>query len=189
MARIRPDQHETVDQMKNLFLTMPSGEQTPLEQVAIIQGDLSPSEIWHRNRSRMIQVSANLGTTSLEGAAGHVRQALRQVSFPSEYYAEIGGQYEDMVAANRDFWKALILTIFLVFMVMACQFESYSQPLVIMGTVLLSAIGAIAALCLCSIPVTMGVSVGLLMLGGIVVNNGIMLMDRLNILKQERPDA
>jgi HAE1 family hydrophobic/amphiphilic exporter-1 len=159
----------------------------PLAQVATFQGDLSPSEIWHRNRARMIQVSANLGTMSLDSAARQVRQAMRHVSFPAEYYADIGGQFEDMTAANRDFWKALLLTVFLVFMVMACQFESYIQPLVIMGTVLLSMIGAVAALCLCGITVTMGVSVGLLMLGGIVVNNGIMLMDRVNSLRRADP--
>lgn len=188
VVRIRPDQHETVEQLKRLLLTMPSGEPIPLIQVARIEGDLSPSEIWHRNRARMIQVSGNLGETSLETAARHVKGAIQKTSFPNEYYADIGGQYEDMMAANRDFWKALMLTVFLVFMVMACQFESTSQPLVIMGTVLLSVIGAVAALCLCGITVTMGVSVGLLMMGGIVVNNGIMLMDRLNTLKRLRPD-
>jgi HAE1 family hydrophobic/amphiphilic exporter-1 len=188
VVRIRPDQRETIEQMRNLLLTTSWGESIPLTHVAMIQGDLSPSEIWHRNRARMIQVSANLGMTSLETAARRVKEAIRKVSFPSEYYADIGGQYEDMMAANRDFWKALMLTVFLVFMVMACQFESYSQPLVIMGTVMLSAIGAIAALCLFGITVTMGVSVGLLMLGGIVVNNGIMLMDRLNTLLKARPE-
>jgi HAE1 family hydrophobic/amphiphilic exporter-1 len=188
VVRVRPDQHETIEQLKTLMISLPNGESVPLEQVAIIQGDLSPSEVWHRNRSRMIQVSANLGTTSLETAATRVRQALQKISFPPEYYAEIGGSYAELTAANHDFWKALLLTAFLVFMVMACQFESYAQPLVIMGTVLLSMIGAVAALCLCQTTVTLGVSVGLLMLGGIVVNNGIMLMDRLNSLRRAHPE-
>jgi len=188
VVRVRPDQHETVDQMKTLILHAPVGGSIPLAQVVEVRGDLSPSEIWHRNRARMIQVSANLGTTSLESAAGRVRAAISKISFPPEYYADIGGQFEEMTAANRDFWRALVLTVFLVFMVMACQFESYAQPLVIMGTVLLSLIGAVAALCLCGTTVTMGVSVGLLMLGGIVVNNGIMLMDRMNVLRRENPE-
>jgi hydrophobic/amphiphilic exporter-1 (mainly G- bacteria), HAE1 family len=187
VVRLRPDQRETVEQLKNLLLTSGTGQAIPLEQVARIQGDLSPSEIWHRNRARVIQVSANLGSTSLETAAQQVRSLLKQVSFPSEYYADIGGQYEDMQAADREFWRALILTVFLVFAVMACQFESFAQPLVIMATVPLSAIGAVAALCLFGSTVTLGVSVGLLMLGGIVVNNGIMLIDRTNALRAAEP--
>ena len=187
VVRVRPEQRETVNHLKNLMITTRGGEQIPLRNIASVEGDLSPSEIWHRNKSRMIQVSANLGAASLAAAADRIRGIVDQISFPPEYYADIGGQYEDMVAANRDFWRALALTIFLIFMVMACQFESLSQPFVIMGTVLLSAIGAVAALLLFKTEVTLGVLVGLLMLGGIVVNNGIMLIDRINSLKKANP--
>jgi HAE1 family hydrophobic/amphiphilic exporter-1 len=131
----------------------------------------------------MIQVSANLGETSLEAAARRVKAVLRDLSFPSEYYADIGGQYEDLVQAGRDFWLALALALFLVFTVMACQFESLRDPLIIMGTVPLAAIGAVAALALAGSTVTLGVSVGLLMLGGIEVNKGIILIDRMRSLE------
>ena len=124
VVRLAPAQRETLDQMKTLLLALPTGEQVPLANVAKIEGDLSPSEIWHRNRARMIQVSANLGGTSLESAAKAVKGVLKQVSFPAEYYADIGGQYEDLVQADKDFWKAMVLTLFLVFLVLACQFES-----------------------------------------------------------------
>jgi HAE1 family hydrophobic/amphiphilic exporter-1 len=137
----------------------------------------------------MIQVSANLGATSLEEAAQGVKAVLAKVSFPPEYYADIGGQYEDMVQADRDFWRAMVLTVFLVFLVMACQFESYVRPFILMAAVPLSVIGAVAALCLFNTTVTLGVSVGLLMLGGIEVNKGIMLMDRVEILRGLHPTA
>jgi HAE1 family hydrophobic/amphiphilic exporter-1 len=189
VVRLEPSQRETLDQMKNLLLSLPTGEQVPLANVAQIEGDLSPSEIWHRNRARMIQVSANLGNTSLESAAKAVKEALKQVSFPPEYYADIGGQYEDLVQADKDFWKAMALTLFLVFLVMACQFESYSQPFVIMATVPLSLIGAVAALGVFGATVTLGVSVGLLMLGGIEVNKGIMLIDRIHLIQAENPEG
>ncbi len=187
VVRLAPAQRETLDQMKTLLLALPTGEQIPLANVAKIEGDLSPSEIWHRNRARMIQVSANLGGTSLEAAAKAVKGVLKQVSFPPEYYADIGGQYEDLVQADKDFWKAMVLTLFLVFLVMACQFESYTQPFVIMATVPLSLIGAVAALGVFGATVTLGVSVGLLMLGGIEVNKGIMLIDRIHLLQAENP--
>jgi hydrophobic/amphiphilic exporter-1 (mainly G- bacteria), HAE1 family len=90
-----------------------------------------------------------------------------------------------MLQADRDFRRALLLTLFLVFLVMACQFESIARPFVVMGTVVLSALGAVAALALCGVTVTAGVLVGLLMLGGIVVNNGIMYVDRVQQMKAE----
>jgi HAE1 family hydrophobic/amphiphilic exporter-1 len=189
VVRLEPSQRETLDQLKILLLSLPSGEQIPLAHVARIEGDLSPSEIWHRNRARMIQVSANLGGTSLESAAKMVKKTLTQVSFPAEYYADIGGQYEDLVQADKDFWKAMALTLFLVFLVMACQFESYLQPFIIMATVPLSLIGAVAALGISGATVTLGVSVGLLMLGGIEVNKGIMLIDRIHLLKIATPNV
>ena len=187
VVRLAPAQRETLDQMKTLLLSLPTGEQVPLANVAKIEGDLSPSEIWHRNRARMIQVSANLGGTSLESAAKAVKEVLKKVSFPPEYYADIGGQYEDLVQADKDFWKAMALTLFLVFLVLACQFESYTQPFIIMATVPLSLIGAVAALGVFGATVTLGVSVGLLMLGGIEVNKGIMLIDRIHLLQAENP--
>jgi len=185
VVRLNPAQRETVAQLKNLIVSSPTGEQVFVENTATVRADLSPSEIWHRNRSRVIQVSANLGSSSLETAAKAVKGVLAGVSFPTDYYADIGGQYEEMVQSNRDFWKALVLTIYLIFMVLACQFESVPRPLVIMAAVPLSVIGAVAVLVLWGTTVTMGVSVGLLMLGGIVVNHSIMLLDRILVLKAQ----
>jgi HAE1 family hydrophobic/amphiphilic exporter-1 len=132
----------------------------------------------------MIQVSANLGNIPLENAAKVCKDIIKQIKFPQDYYADIGGDYEQMVDANKSFWQALILTVVLIYMVMACLFESIIQPFIIMMTVALSIIGAVAALVFSGSTVTLGVSIGLLMLGGIVVNNGIMLVARINTLKE-----
>ncbi|MCP4481614.1 MAG: efflux RND transporter permease subunit [bacterium] len=125
-----------------------------------------------------------MGSLSLTEAATECKKIFEGITFPSEYYAEIGGNYEELVQSNRNFWQALIVTVILIFGVMAVLFESYSEPIIIMITVILSIIGAVFSLLLSQSVVTLGVSIGMLMLSGIVVNNGIMLIDRINSLKR-----
>ncbi len=187
IVRLKPEQCRTIEQLKNLGLVSPEGFSVPVEHISRLEFGLSPSEIWHRNKTRMIQVSANLGLLPLGLAAKRAQAAIAQVKFPEDYYADIGGDYENMVQASRSFWQAMGMTILLVFVVMACLFESLRQPLIIMITVLLAGIGAVAALVLTASAATLGVSIGLLMLGGIVVNNGIMLVDRINALRKQAP--
>jgi hydrophobic/amphiphilic exporter-1 (mainly G- bacteria), HAE1 family len=141
---------------------------------------LAPSEIWHRNKSRMIQVSGSIGKLSLEEAANKAMKAMEGVSFPKGYYSDIGGDYQDLVTSQKAFKRAIVITIFLVFVVMACIFESLYQPFIIMFTVLLSVFGAIAGLIISNSVVSSGVLIGMLMLGGIVVNNGIILISSMN---------
>ncbi|MCK5218957.1 efflux RND transporter permease subunit [bacterium] len=187
IVRLKPEQCRTIGQLKNLGLVSPAGFSVPVEHISRLEFGLSPSEIWHRNKTRMIQVSANLGLLPLGLAAKRVQAVIAQVDFPEDYYADIGGDYESMVQANRSFWQAMVMTILLVFVVMACLFESLRQPLIIMITVLLAGIGAVAGLVLTASAATLGVSIGLLMLGGIVVNNGIILVDRINAMRKKSP--
>ncbi|MCK5240959.1 efflux RND transporter permease subunit [bacterium] len=188
IVRLDPKQCETIEQLRQIMLMSEKDGHMPIEHIAKLHFGLSPSEIWHRNKSRMIQVSANLGKRPLGDAAEDIKAAIHAINFPDDYYADIGGDYEQMVAADKSFKLALGLTIILVFMVMAGLFESLIQPFIIMITVVLSGIGAVTALVLTHTTMTLGVSIGLLMLGGMVVNNGIILIDRINQLKAEHPD-
>ncbi|MCJ7646182.1 efflux RND transporter permease subunit, partial [bacterium] len=106
-----------------------------------------------------------------------------------DYYFEFGGDYQEMIQNEKEFKFALWVMVFLVFVVLACLFESYSQPIIIMLTVPMGAIGAISALFITHKPVTMGVFIGLIMLGGIVVNNAIILIDRINHLKSKEESS
>lgn len=187
VVRLIPAQCQTVEQLKMLPLASAQGFFVPLEQAARLEFGLSPSEIWHRNKTRMIQVSANLGSMPLGLAAQSAQKVIQSVKFPEDYYADIGGDYENMVQAGRNFTQALLLTVILIFAVMACQFESVSQPFIITITILLAGIGAIAALAVTKSTITLGVSIGMLMLGGMVVNSGIILVDRINTLRAAYP--
>jgi hydrophobic/amphiphilic exporter-1 (mainly G- bacteria), HAE1 family len=186
IVRLDPTQCKSLESLNNLFLITQDGETITPMHISKFEFGTASSEVWHRNKSRVIQVSANT-KLSLDKSAKSAKQAMKNVKFPEGYYADIGGDYDDMKESNKSFSYAMIITILLIFIVLASLFESLSQPFIIMITVLLSVIGAVASLCFSSTTVTLGVMVGVLMLSGIVVNNGIMLVDRINILRAKEP--
>lgn len=183
IARIDEKYRRTFKDLKNLVLTTPEGDQIFLKQVADFVYDLGPSEIWRKGKSRMIQLSANVGNLSLGKAVRTIEEGLTDIEFPEDYYYKFGGTYPQLVESQKQFLPTILLMLALVYMVLAGLFESYKQPLVIMLAVPLSMMGVVIALTLAKKAVSMGVVVGLVLLGGIVVNNGIILIDRINQLK------
>jgi len=185
IARLDERHRRNFEDLKKLTLDTPSGAQIYLEQVADFNFALSPSEIWRKDKIRMIQVSALRGRLALGTAVEKIKKSIAQIKPPKDYYFEFGGDYQEMVQNEKEFKFALWVMVFLVFIVLACLFESYSQPIIIMATVPMGAIGAILALFIMHKPVTMGVFIGLIILGGIVVNNAIILLDRINRLRSK----
>jgi HAE1 family hydrophobic/amphiphilic exporter-1 len=130
----------------------------------------------------MIQVSANRGYLAFGTAAERVKEQLKDMKFPIDYYWKFGENYWRMVRNQRELTFALILTVILIYLVLASLFESYLQPFIIMATVPLAAIGVLLALDFLKRSVNVGVLMGAMMLGGIVVNNAIILIDEINRL-------
>ncbi|MFC1484833.1 efflux RND transporter permease subunit [bacterium] len=183
VVRVMPKNREDVKSLKNLSIK--GRDKTgfftfPVDHIASLGFGLSPSEIWHKNKERMIQVSAGIGNSSLEQAGILAREVIEQIEFPENYYADIGGEYKDMLRSQKSFKKAIVLTVFFVFAVMASIFESLLIPFIIMFTVLLSSIGAVYSLIISNSIISAGVLVGMLMIGGIIVNNGIILISCIN---------
>jgi len=116
-----------------------------------------------------------------------IGQVMKDLKFPKDYFWQFGGNYDKMIRNQKELSFALILSLVLVYMILASLFESFSQPFIILTTVPLAAIGAIIALRITHKPVGTGVLIGAIMLGGIVVNNAIILVDRINFLKRKRP--
>jgi len=185
IARLDERHRRDLEDLKKLTLDTPSGAQIYLEQIADFNFALSPSEIWRKDKSRMIQVSAHRGRLALGTAVERIKKSLANIKPPKDYYYEFGGDYQEMVQNEKEFKFALWVMVLLVFIVLASLFESYSQPIIIMVTVPMAAIGAILALFLTHKPVTMGVFIGIIMLGGIAVNNAIILVDRINHLRRK----
>jgi HAE1 family hydrophobic/amphiphilic exporter-1 len=125
-------------------------------------------------------VTATSSGADLGGLSKRIEAELASLQLPDDVTVELGGQKREMDAAQSSMQGALLLALFLVYVVMACQFESLLQPLVILITMPLAVIGVVAALVVFSIPISVIVFIGLILLAGIVVNNAIVLIDRCN---------
>ncbi len=184
IARLDEKHRKTFKDVHKLVMSGDDGSRTLLDQVVNFKYGLGPSEIWRKNKMRMIQTSANIGKYPLSKAGDLTREALGDMKFPEGYYYRLGGDYPTMVATQKQFWRIIWLIFVLIYLVLASLFESYYQPAIIMISVPLAIIGVVAALYLTGKSVGMGVLVGLMMLGGIVVNNAILLVDHTNRLRK-----
>lgn len=155
----------------------------PLRAVAKVEMVQGPAEIRRIKNTRAIVINATGKGLDLGGISDDIQGALANMSVPDEVTVEIGGQKREMDEAQRSMRFALLLAVFLVYVVMACQFESLLQPLVILLTVPLALPGVIFTLDLLTIPLSVIVFIGMIMLAGIVVNNAIVLVDRINQMR------
>jgi len=185
IARLDEKFRKTFKDVHKLVFVQDDGTRVFLDQVADFKYGLGPSEIWRKGRSRMIQVSSNIGTYSLSKAAMLVEEALKDIKFPENYYYKFGGDYPSLLRNQKEFRFLIWVILILIYLVLASIFESYYQPLIIMATVLFAAIGAIFSLYLTDTPIGMGALIGMMMLSGIVVNNGIILVDHINLLRKD----
>ncbi|MDD3906110.1 MAG: efflux RND transporter permease subunit [Candidatus Omnitrophica bacterium] len=185
IARLDEKYRKTFKDVHKLILMNKNDDSIYLEQMTDFKYGLGPSEIWRKNKTRVIQVSANIGKLPLSKAAEMTKKALADLRLPEGYYWRLGGNYPTMVATQKQVWPILILTVLLIYLVLASLFESYHQPLIIMLAVPLALVGVVLSLYLTGKSVGMGVFVGMIMLGGIVVNNSILLIDHANNLRRQ----
>ena len=135
----------------------------------------------------MTYVTANLESgVALGDAVEMVRAELADLTLPAGFSVLYGGQYEEQQAARRDFVVAIALALVLVYMIMAAQFERFIDPLIVMLSVPMALVGVVPALLLTGTTLNIQSVMGLVMLIGIVVNNAIVLVDAINLLRRER---
>ena len=156
-----------------------------LSSVADVVATEGPSEIHRISQERVAIVSANLHYGDLGSAVAEVEKLIRDNPLAAGVTTHIGGQSEELDASVKSLIFALALAIFLVYLVMASQFESLVHPFVIMFSIPLALVGAVLALKITLTPLSVVVFIGLIMLAGIVVKNAIVLIDRVNQLREE----
>ncbi|MEM9103172.1 MAG: efflux RND transporter permease subunit [Pseudomonadota bacterium] len=179
LVRLQDSQRQSIEQIQKIIVN--PGEERPIllgsiANVAIQQG---PAEILRSSQERVAIVSANLSFGDLKTAEENLTAILQNIEWPQEVEAYIAGQNEEMQQSYQSLMMALALAIFLVYLVMASQFESIVDPLLIIFSIPLAGVGSIFLLYLTSTPVSVIVMIGLIMLAGIVVNNAIVLVDRI----------
>lgn len=185
MVRAQESDRASIDEIKRLIVNPDSERPIPLSAIANVQIANGPGEIRRVSQQRVAIVSANLNYGDLGEAAEEVQQVLSEVTMPTGVYAQIGGQNEEMSDSFQSLLFALSLAVFLVYLVMASQFESLLHPFIILFTIPLALVGAILALYLTGTTISVVVFIGLILLVGIVVNNAIVLIDLINQMRQK----
>ncbi len=173
------------DALRNLLIPLPSGKYVSLEQLAEIKTGTAPSTIFRENQQRLISVGCDLSGIDLSSAVREIRRLIRQTPIPSDFQITIGGTAKDQQTSFKYLRLAFLAAILLVYMVMASQFESLMDPFIIFFTIPLAFIGAIIMLFITGTSMNVMSLVGLVMLVGIVVNNGIVLVDFANQLQRK----
>ena len=170
----------SIEEVRNLIINPASAEPVPLSAVATVSLAVGPAEIRRSAQERVAIVSASLGSGDLGSATAALSGIVAATPLPPGLSARVSGQSEDMRDSFRSLQFVLLLAIFLVYLVMASQFESLLHPLVILFTIPLAVIGAIWALLITHTTLNAVAYIGLIMLAGIVVNQSIVLIDAVN---------
>ena len=184
LVRLREEDRLGLDELRRLIINPNAEIPIALSAVADIRVNEGPSEIRRIDQQRAAVVTANIQGVDLGTASALIHDELGRMDFPNGFDFLISGQNEEMETSMQSLYFALGLAIFLVYVVMASQFESLVHPFVIMFTVPLALIGVVVALYWAQVPISVVVFIGLIMLAGIVVNNAIVLVDYINTLRR-----
>ncbi|MDH4037120.1 MAG: efflux RND transporter permease subunit [Candidatus Krumholzibacteria bacterium] len=185
-VRIRNQESDrtSIADVRNLVLPASDGSSIRLTSVADVRVDEGPAEIHRLQQQRAAVVSANLEGRSLGAAVGDVRTALADNPPPTGITSEIGGQNAEMQVSFASLRFAILLAIFLVYLVMAATFESFIHPFIVLFTIPLALVGAVIGLLVTRTEISVMVLIGAVLLVGIVVNNAIVLIDAINRLRR-----
>ncbi len=176
----------TPDQLGNLLVGINEGQTIRLSEVANTRLQLSPARIKRDNQRRIVEISASLNTdASIDVVMDEIDARLAKLALPKGYTLYDGGIRKSLQEGKNMFYVLLALALFLVFVVMAVQYESLRNPLIIMLGVPFAMIGVALGLGALAIPVSMPVWLGLIMLAGIVVNNAIILVEQIELQRRQ----
>lgn len=183
MVQLDPRDRAHSGLLEEIPLRVPEGYWVPLKSLARVERVTGPATIHRINQERMVEINADLAGIDLRSATEKTREALNKLQWPEGYRYEVGGAAEDQQRSFYYLMIAFMIAGLLTYMVMASQFESLVEPLIIILTIPLALTGVLLMLWLTSTPISVTAMVGLVLLTGIVVNNGIVMIDYIKILR------
>lgn len=184
MIRYAPESRNDINQIKNIQLKNLLNQQIPLYAVADIEMGTSPLQINRKDQQRVVKVMSELNKVSLGEGQKEVKRIIRDLDIPTDIDLKIAGQTSEQGESFGDLYLILILGVLMVYMVMAAQFESFRDPFIIMFAIPVTFVGVVWAFKITGLTLSITTFVGIIMLMGIVVNNGIVLVDYTNLLRQ-----
>jgi len=184
LVKVKDSEKMGVEDILDLTLTNDDGEQVSLRNVVNVRPRRGPIRIERRDRERVVTVSGEISGRDLGSIMADARRALRSVPIPRNFSIGFTGDYAEQQKAFRELLLSIVLALLLVYMIMAMLYESLRDPLIVMFSVPLAAIGVILMLFLTHTSFNVQSYIGCIMLGGIVVNNAIILVDYTNLLRR-----
>ena len=183
-VQLKDAEKRSLDEILNLTLATSSGNLVTLRNLITTEVGLGPIVIDRKDQQRLVTVEANVAGRDFGSVAADVQTRLMQIATPVGYDLVVSGKFEEQQKAFRELIIALLLALVLVFMVLACLYESLRDPLVVMVSVPVSAVGVLLILFLTNTTLNLQSYIGCIMLGGIVVQNAILLVDQASQLMQ-----
>lgn len=184
--KIRYDRahRQSVEDIENILIYNSAGKAVRVSEVANVVESMEPPSIERQDRERIVKVTAKLYGTTLDVASAKIQEAIDRLDIPTEIGTKIGGSIEDQQDTFSDLILLLILILMLVYIVMAAQFESLRYPFIIMFSVPFAFVGLVLSLVITNETVNLMSMIGAVMLVGIVVKNGIVLVDYINLNRE-----
>ncbi len=183
--RLRKSDRSDFYALKQIMIQTPQGYNIPLDALTKISQGFGPSEIKRLDNQETVLVTANVYKRSINSVISDINQSLKNIKVPPNYSIKLAGENEQMKESFDSLIFALILSIVLIYMIMASEFESFWQPFVIMFTMPISLIGVALALLFTNTSLNAVSALGIIILGGIIVDNGILLIDFVNMAKEK----
>ncbi len=187
-VQLKDVEKTSLDDILDLTLTSPDGHQVALRNFVTTEKSLGPVVINRKDQQRLVTVSANVSNRDLGSVAADVESVLGTLARPVGYDLAVAGNFEEQKKASRELMISFLLALILVYMVLACQYESFVNPLVVMFSVPVAAVGVLLTLFLTGTTLNVQSYIGCIMLGGIVVNNAILLVDQAERLNRQGLD-
>lgn len=186
VVRLNKDNRADISDVSNLFIPLPNGQQIPLSQVATISYEQGPVQVSREDGKRRITVGLNVRGRDIKSVVEEIQEKLKtNFKLPAGYYVTYGGQFENLIEANKRLSVALPIALGLILVLLYFTFKSIKQSLLIFTAIPLSAIGGVFALCFRGMPFSISAGIGFIALFGIAVLNGIVLISYFNQLKTE----
>ncbi|MFC2152559.1 efflux RND transporter permease subunit [Bacteroidota bacterium] len=183
-VRYAPEHRSKIESISDIRITNLRGEHIPISAIADINTGTGPMTIKHKSQQRIVTVMASLVDISLGEAADEVQNLINGMEIPDDVEVELSGQITEQNESFTDLYTILVIGILLVYMVMAAQFESLKDPFIIMFAIPFTIVGIILAFFVTGVTLSVTTFIGVIMLMGIVVNNGIVLVDYTNLLRK-----
>jgi HAE1 family hydrophobic/amphiphilic exporter-1 len=183
-VQLQDAEQRSLDEILDLTLATADGEQVALRNLVETEPSRGPMLIDRKDQQRLVTVQANVAGRDLGSVAAEIQSRLELIPRPVGYDLRIAGNFEEQQKAFRELIVSLLMALLLVYMVLACQYESLRDPLVVMVSVPVAAVGVLLILFFTGTTLNLQSYIGCIMLGGIVVNNAILLVDQAGQLRR-----